>query len=568
MPVPTKRWRIATPISADQAAALGKYPAILKQIMHNRGIHDLVSANQYLAALPPPGSEPHNLLGLPAAVDRIRAALAKREKIIVYGDYDLDGVSAVALLVHFLESQGGVVSGYIPNRFDEGYGVNNEALDTLANEGTTLVITVDCGIRSPAEARHAQALGLDLIITDHHHPGEELPQALAVINPRQPGCTYPEKNLAGVGLAYKLVEALAARQGLPGSAAEEYLDLVALGTVTDLAPLSGENRSLVRRGLAALRSTRRQGLFSLINSVIEKPERLTSVDIGFILGPRLNAAGRLESALASLQLLLTREEHEAGELVQQLEVHNQKRQELTQTILERAEKIALEADPQALLIFAAAPEFNSGVVGLVASRLTERYHRPAIVAHQGETMTRGSCRSIPEFHITDALDECRDLMERHGGHAAAAGFTIRNENVAEMLRRLQVIAQARLGGLDLRPVLEADLEIALVQLEPKVLNELDLLQPTGHGNPQAVFVSRRVRVTDSRKVGRDSNHLKMKVSDDKITHDAIAFRMGELHGNLPLRVDIMYTFERNDYNPRSPYQLNIRDIKPSGQPDE
>jgi single-stranded-DNA-specific exonuclease len=408
---------------------------------------------------------------------------------------------------------------------------------------------------------------LDLIITDHHHPGAELPEALIVINPKQPGDSYPEKDLAGVGLAYKLASALIDRLESKKVSKESYLDLVALGTVADLAPLKGENRALVRAGLEYLRRPHRQGIQSLIGVAGLQSRQITASEIGFVLGPRLNAAGRLESALAALDLLTCTSPETAGLLAQKLDVQTRDRQRIMQEIQVKAEQIALAEDPEALLLFACDEGFNPGVVGLAASRLTESYYRPAIVAFRGEQYTRASCRSISEFHITEALDLCADLLEHHGGHAAAAGFTVRNENLSLLLERLQSIASQQLAHLDLRPVLKADAEVPLSHLHPDLLPYLDALQPTGYGNSQAYFISRDIHVKNSRTVGRENNHLKLTVTDGWITFDAIGFNLGHWQGSMPARVDLLYAFERNEYNGRVSLQLKLRDLKPSGTPD-
>jgi single-stranded-DNA-specific exonuclease len=459
------------------------------------------------------------------------------------------------------------VCGYIPNRFDEGYGLNTDALDTLASSGVSLVITVDCGVRSPNEAEHARQIGMDLIITDHHQPNPELPSARAVINPKQPDDSYPDKNLAGVGLAYKLAQALLgpdrldSYEGWYSSPTAEYLDLVALGTVTDMAPLVGENRFLVRAGIQQIRHPCRQGIVSLIGASRLKPQNITAGDISFMLGPRLNAAGRLDSALAALNLLLSNDLLEAGQLAQLLEVQNRERQQITRDIQESAERLALEEDPEALLIFACHPDYNPGVVGLAAARLVDRFYRPALVAQKGDEFTRGSCRSIPEFHITQALDECRDLLIRHGGHAAAAGFTLRTSDLPELQARLKAIASRQLASLDLQPTLQADALLSLSDLHPDLLKDLAWLQPTGHSNPPANFVSRNLRVLRSWLVGPDSSHLKMVVTDGNLTFDAIAFRQGQWQDQLPPRVDLLYSFELNEYNGRASLQLRVHDLK-------
>jgi len=433
------------------------------------------------------------------------------------------------------------------------------------------VITVDCGIRSLPEAEFAQQLGLDMIISDHHHPFTELPVAHAIINPKQAGDEYPYKDLAGVGLAYKLACALRGEDGLGGPLQagdmQSTLDLVALGTVADLAPLTGENRALARAGLRELQRARRQGLRSLMGAAGLQPESILATDIGYGLGPRLNAAGRLESALAALNLLLEKDVQTSGLLAQQLDNQNRERQVQTRQIQAHAEQQAFLDKPNPYLLVAIHPDYNPGVVGLAAARLSEQWYRPAIVGQQGEETTRASCRSIPEYHITDALDRCAELMVHHGGHAAAAGFTVRNENLPELLERLQAHAEAELSGKDLRPALIADLEIPLRELHPEIIALQQQLQPTGYGNPAAVYVSRDLKVERFKVIGAEQNHLRLTVSDGRITYDAIAFRQAHWAEAMPPRIDLAYTFEINEYNGRVNLQLNVRDIKRSGDPD-
>src|SRR6266508_3742256 len=523
-----------------------------------------------MRAMPNFDTNPFQLTGMDSTVDRILYAIKHNEPIAVYGDYDVDGVTATALLVDALNGLGANVHSYIPNRFDEGYGLNKDALDSLKADGVKLVITVDCGIRSPDEALHAQTIGLDLIISDHHHPdGLNLPPAFAVINPKQHGDPYPDKDLAGVGIAYKIAEALVSvQQPINGFRPNDLLDLVALGTVADLAPLVGENRVLVRRGLRQIRETKRQGLYSLAGVADMKIDKVTAGNIGFMLGPRLNASGRLESALASFELLTTTDFMRAGQLALQLDSQNHQRQGLTKSTQEKAEQIAMGEDKDAFLLFAAHESFNPGVVGLAASRLTELYYRPAIVASKGTEETRGSCRSIPEFHITDALDLCKDLLVRHGGHAAAAGFTVRNENLPELVTRLKGIAKDQLGSKDLRQTLMADMEVSLSDLNFEVLKHLAYLEPTGYGNPEAVFVSRNVKVKAVRTVGSEGKHLKLTLEDERgMICDAIGFRMGHLKADMTAFVDVLYHLEANEYNGRRTLQLNLKDVKAAGIPD-
>lgn len=565
MPTLAKRWHLAAPITPDAETALNRFHPITRQILFNRGLSTTAEADRFLRAAPPDVTDPFLLTGMETAVERILYALQHREPIAIYGDYDADGVTATALMVQTLTALGAEVRAYIPDRFEEGYGLNNDALTRLKNDGIQLVVSVDCGIRSLDEAAHAKTIGLDLIITDHHTPGEELPKAFAVINPKLPGDAYPDKELAGVGTAYKLASALVSRCPHPNFTVEEVHDLVALGTVADLVPLIGENRNLVRAGLRRLRAPQRQGILSLMGVASITAARVMATDIGFSLGPRLNAAGRLESALSAYELLTTRDVFRAGQIAQYLDNQNRERQKLTRDMQSLAESLAIPDGQTPYLLFAAHATFNAGVVGLAAARLTEQYYRPAIVAHQDADHTRASCRSIAEFHITAALDQCRDLLIRHGGHAAAAGFTVANENLPALVARLQQIAADRLSGEDLRPIIYADAEVNLADLNMELLKELDYLQPTGYGNPDPVFVARGVKVVNARPVGRDGSHLKLTLGDGKKVIDAIAFKFGSWHPNMPPRVDVAFTFERNEYQGYVSLQLNVRDLKQAGE---
>ncbi|MDA1329834.1 MAG: single-stranded-DNA-specific exonuclease RecJ [Chloroflexi bacterium] len=557
-----KRWQIAKSISPEAEKNLEKYPALLRQVLFNRGLADQQSAMDFLAALSPE-SDPFQMKGMGAAVDRLASAIKHGEAIVVYGDYDADGVSATALLSHSLEAFGANVRAYIPDRFDEGYGLNRAALIELAEQGAKVVVTVDCGIRAIPEAEEALRLGLELIITDHHSIGPELPPATAIINSKLPGDEYPNKNLAGVGTAYLLVCALASELKPSHWTNEHLLDLLTLGTIADLVPLVGENRTLVRKGLGYLRRPHRQGLMSLMGIAGLTPAKISASDVGFMLGPRVNAAGRMGSSMDAYQLLVTQDVFEAGKLAQELDNRNRERQRITLEMAQSAEELAGAEDENKLLISAFHSDYNPGIVGLVASRLSERYHRPAIVGEQGEEFTRASCRSIPEFHITDALQSCAELFENFGGHAAAAGFTIRNDRLNEALERLNGRAQKELGGLELRPTLQADAEVALADLKPDLLHQLELLEPTGYGNPQPQFVSRKLGVRSSRTVGSDASHLKLSVTDGWVTFDAIAFRQGHWANDMPKEIDLLYNFEVNEFNGKRTLQLNVRDIKAS-----
>ncbi|KAA3642307.1 MAG: single-stranded-DNA-specific exonuclease RecJ [Chloroflexi bacterium] len=557
-----KRWQIAASITPEADKNLEAFPPLLRQLLFNRGYATHQAATDFLNAAVPEGNDAFDMLGVQEAAERISHAIDKGERIVIYGDYDTDGVTASVLMVQTLKALGADVEAYIPNRFDEGYGLNKEALSRLKEENADLIITVDCGIRALEEAQHAKELGLQLIISDHHTPGPKLPWATALINPKQADDTYPEKNLAGVGTAFKLASGVIKQRNADFDRGA-LLDLVALGTVADMVPLTGENRAMVRHGLQRMRQPRRQGLQALMGIAGVEPKSVTAMHIGFMLGPRLNAAGRLDTALDALELLLSDDVFVAGSLAQKLDNYNRERQKITRDMQSIAEEISGAEDPDKFLLFAAHKDFNPGVVGLTASRLVEQYYRPAIVAEQGEEFTRASCRSINEFNITEALQECADLLDHFGGHAAAAGFTAKNENATALIERLEALAKDQLETVDLRPVLHADKEVALDELSFGLLDQLEMLEPTGYANPAPRFVSRNVQVQGSRAVGKESTHLKLTLTDGTISHDAIAFRQGHWVEHMPSHLDVLYAFERNDFRGKRQLQLNIQDLKAS-----
>ena len=575
------RWLVAPEIpqnSALNAAGDAVHP-VLRQILFNRGLTQPGQIQSFLENHYLQSRDPFQLMDMDRAVERIARALRDAEMIVIYGDFDADGVTSTVLLTEALRNMADdrrLIVPYIPDRVDEGYGLNLEALTTLRAKGASLVISVDCGIRSPVEAAHARAIGLDMIITDHHSLGRDLPAAVAVINPKRPDSAYPERMLAGVGIAYKLAQAL--RQYAPDRVTGDessLLDLVAIGTVADLAPLVGENRKLVAEGLAVLNEVRRPGIAALMNVSGLAPGQMTAESIGFALGPRINAAGRLAHAYDAARLLIATNSASAQQQAQLLDELNRKRQTLTRHLSSLAEQMV---DPQAPIIIARDPEFKSGIVGLVASRLAERSYRPAIIMEQGEEESRGSCRSIPEFHITKALDEVADLLVRHGGHAQAAGFTIRNEHVPEFISRMTDIAVERLADKDLRPSLTIDAALPLSQIDWALHGTLEQLEPTGFQNPQPLLLSRAVEVVSHRPVGTDGSHLQLHVVDahrngsaryggaqGRTTQafPAIAFRQGEWAGMLPKYIDIAYRVGVNRWQGNTNLQLVIEDIRPT-----
>ncbi|MFZ1629135.1 MAG: single-stranded-DNA-specific exonuclease RecJ [Anaerolineae bacterium] len=572
MPPLPKIWKIAEPAPPAFLAQAPHLHRILAQILFNRGLRDPAAIESFLQGITLV-KNPYNLKGLPEAVTRIRRALRQGERIAVYGDFDADGVTATTLLVQTLRACGGQVEPYIPHRVDEGYGLNNRALTFLRQQGFALVITVDCGIRSVAEAEHARALGLDLIITDHHHVGAELPDALAVINPRQPGCRYGFSGLAGVGVAYRVAQgilrAVSANQPRdsrgPGLDESDLLDLVALGTVADIVPLLQENRELVRQGLVRLNRTPRVGLQALMQQAGVTTGQADTTAIGFRLAPRINAAGRLQSAMLAYQLLSTQDQAEATALASQLGQLNTKRQELTEQTVQAARR-QIEANPgNGLLLLAEGDDFLHGVVGLAAGKLTEEYYRPTIVIERGPDFSHGSARSIPAFHITRALDRVAHLLERHGGHEAAAGFKIRTERLPQFREEMQAVAAAELSQQTLLPLLEIDAVVRLSDLDFGLLGILQQLEPCGQDNRSPVLLARNCKVLEARTVGGEGAHLKLLLSDGGPPRDAIAFRQGHWLSRVRQRMDVVFALETNEYNGNRRLQLNVHDLKLSDE---
>ncbi|TMG65843.1 MAG: single-stranded-DNA-specific exonuclease RecJ [Chloroflexi bacterium] len=532
--------------------------ALVAQVLGCRGIAVSEMA-AFLAARPADAGPP--MRDLDRAVERLRRALATGERIVVYGDYDVDGIAGSAILVRVFRELGATVAAYIPNRYEEGYGINAAALRHLATDGAKVVVSVDCGVTAVNEALLARDLGIDLIVTDHHHPPSHLPDSFALVNPRRPGDLSIEKDLAGAGVALRLAEELlgpdryAARRG-------ELLQLAALATVADVVPLRDANRVLTRAGLEALNRAPLVGVRALVDRSGLKLGRIGSTEIGFVLGPRLNAAGRIDDAEDALRLLLTEDPAEAKELAERLEQRNTERQELTRLVVAGARERA-EERPDAWATVVADAAWPAGVVGLGASRLVEDYGRPAAVIAIDGLEGKGSCRSIAGVHIAEALDDCDDILIKHGGHAMAAGFSVAVDRIPELAERLDVLVRERLGGVRPVPTIRVDAEIAPEALTARLALELADLEPCGAGNPRPRLLVRDVRVFDIRQVGADSDHLRCKVTVGRFTFDAMAFRRGD-HADAMTdagRVDAVVTIGTGL---RGFVELQLEDFGPVG----
>jgi single-stranded-DNA-specific exonuclease len=569
-PGPRYRWQSQSAPPADHLQAYPDIDPLVVQILYHRGVREADSMHRFLAG-DAGDDNPFRLRGVAESVARIREAIRRQEPIAVYGDFDVDGVTATALLVGVLESLGGRVVAYIPHRQREGYGLNVAALDRLADQGVRVVVSVDCGVRAVSEINHAARRGLDMIITDHHTPPDQLPPAYALINPRQPGCDYGFKALPGVGLAYKLAQALLRVQRnvpLPTTRSavdeESLLDLVALGTVADLAPLQGENRALVRRGLAVLNQAERVGVQALLAVAQIQPGHVSADTIAFVLGPRLNAAGRLADAKLAYELLSTRDPERARELAAELDARNRERQQLTEEALTKVlDEIAGHENDYFLM--AGSEDIAPGVVGLVASRLTEQFYRPSLVLHIGDEVSHGSARSIEEFVIIDALTEVADLFTRYGGHAHAAGLTIPSEHLDILRERLLAIATRELADVDLTPRLDVDADWPLGQLKPSTFQALTQLEPFGKSNPPPLLLARDVALREYRAVGETGDHLWLKLEHNRVIWDAMAFGQGHWAADMPERIDIVYTPKIEEWEGQLRLRLEVEDLRPTGR---
>lgn len=560
-----RRWDLRDPAPVEFARQLALNP-LIATLLYQRQLRDPEAVRAFLE--PDIRTGLHNPLlmkGMAEASARIAWAIEAGEPMAVYGDFDTDGVTAVTLLVQAIGAMGGSIRPYIPHRTREGYGLNHLAVGQLASEGVRLLITVDCGISNVAEVAEATRLGLDVIVTDHHQPPPVLPDALAIVNPRQPGCAYPYKHLVGVGIAYKLVQALVRRGlSLGELRGRDLLDVVALGTVTDMGPLDGENRVLVTKGLEAINTTRRPGLRALIAATGLSQGRVRASDISFMLGPRLNAAGRLDDAVRAYQLLLAGDDSTAAALAQELNQANRERQELTRRVQALArEQAEAERKHERRIVMLDGTEFAAGVVGLVAGKLAEEWGRPVLLIERGAEQSRGSARSVPGFNMIEALTASADLFVRFGGHAAAAGFTIENAKLPVLEQRLLTLADARLTDDMLVPALPIDATLPLHELGWALFDELARLEPFGQGNPQPTLMSPAVEVVEARPRGADGQHLRLLLRGGGETYEAIAFRLGGLAEAVRRQrfIDVVYTLDENLWNGERRLQLNVKDFR-------
>ncbi len=569
----TKIWRIpgTNPALREIFTIKLGVSKVIAQILINRGITTVDEARAFLSGGVDCLYDPFLLKDMSQAVSRIHQAVSSGEKVRIFGDYDADGITSTAVLFKVLQGLGADVDYYIPERLTEGYGMNKDAVRRACADGVSLIITVDNGISSIEEVALAAELGLDVVITDHHEPPEEIPRAAAVVNPKQKDCPYPFKDLAGAGVALKLGQALL--NGRDISILEELGELVCLGTIADIVPLKGENRTLVKKSLPFLSRTGSVGLRALLDQSGIGGGSINSHQAAFQIVPRINAAGRLGDADTAVKLFLTRDEEEAVALAAELCTLNEERQGIEAAIyrdaLRMIEAGGFDLEREKVIVLA-GEGWHLGVIGIVASRLVQDFYRPVVLLSIGGETAKGSARSIPAFNIFEAFQHCRRCLERYGGHKQAAGLTILTDNIASFRRDINIYAGEILGEEDLRPEVYIDSEVDLTDLDDNLYRQMQMLAPHGHENPGPVLVCRKASIIGYRTVGSNGSHLKMKVQDklqDKqFVFDAIGFNLGQNHTVLAQdsHFDLAFALEKNEWNGRTVLQLNVKDFKPSG----
>ena len=559
-----RKWILPEPLRAQPG--LEEFSPVFRQILHGRGVKRQSQLEPWLGTDLQHAPDPFLLKDMAIACDLIAEAIRERQRIAVYGDYDADGVTACATLTRGLRVVGADVIPYIPNRFTEGYGLNLEALNDLYARGVRLVISCDCGTNS-VEVADQRPAGMRLIVTDHHEVGGQRPPVDALINPKQADCAYPFDGLAACGVAYKLLVALE-KHAFPGRLdPTASIDAVALGTVADVVPLHAENRALVRAGLKRLMDGPLPGCAALL-SVAGVSGTVTAEHLAFQLGPRINAAGRMEDASLALELLMASSRETADPLAQRLHEQNTERQRLTADIVREAKLAVAELDNAAAVIVMGAAHWPLGVLGLAASKLVEEFYRPTFIFNTDGDAWRGSARSIEDFHLVDCLEDCAPLLHRFGGHAMAAGLTVLPEQFAALKQRLEVFTASRLNGDAFARPIPIEATAALADLKPSLHQEIQLLAPFGVGNREPLLLSRQVEVLRADTFGSDRRHLRVHLRDRTATAEAIAFDKGATAAHLPAgrRIDVVYSLDCDRWDGYDRVRLHLRDLRPAVQP--
>lgn len=565
-----RRWKVREPKLTLQKAlseSLNISPLIC-QILINRGISDAEQVARFLSSTLSDLRSPLEMKGMKEGVERVIYAVNKKEKIAIFGDYDVDGITATSILFLFLRSAGANVTYYIPERLKEGYGLNPDAVRKLSETEVTLLITVDCGISSKHEVALAKELGMDAIITDHHEIPDELPAAYAIINPKQPDCPFPFKHLAGVGVAFNMIIALRAALRDAGfwktdevPNLREYLDLVALGTVADVVPLVDENRIFVKYGLIELTESKKAGIIALKDVSGLKETAITSDLVGYRLAPRINAAGRVGKGEDGVRLLTSDNYAEALEIAKILDEGNKERQGLEEQIISEV-RAMLDVQPSIInrrTIVLASEGWHPGVIGIVASRIADSFYKPTVLIAVKDGIGKGSARSIHAFMLYEGLKECSHLLEAFGGHDYAAGLTLKTGNIEKFRQEFERVASEKLSDADMIPEIVVDAGLDLKDVTEELVNELEKLAPFGEANREPLLCSNGLGVADCRVVG--NNHLKLKVRQNDTTCDAIGFGMGNLDISRGVSLDTAFVPQINVWNGIKSIQLKLKDLK-------
>ena len=560
-----KKWQIYETDDEKVRELKEKYKinSLLAAILVNRGITDEEKIRKFLEPTRQDFYNPYLMKDMEIAVNRIIKAIESQEKVIIYGDYDVDGITSITVLKKFLKDVGLEVSYYIPNRLDEGYGLNKNAVEKIVNEGYTLMITVDCGISGIDEIDYANSLGLEVIVTDHHEPGESLPKALAVIDNKRKDSTYPFRELAGVGVSFKLCQAIGMKLELKEATYLKYLDIVCIGTISDIVPLVDENRVITKLGLLLVKQTKNLGLKSIIDS--SGYTKINSSTISFGVAPRVNACGRMGKAEEALELLLSTDIYKVNELTKKLNEHNRKRQEIEKFIYESAiEKIEKNHLNENRTIIVGGEGWHHGVIGIVSSKITEMYFKPSILLSFEENgIGKGSGRSIPGFDLHDSLMKCQNTLEKFGGHSMAVGVTIKKENLEEFSKEFEKVA-ADEKIEEIPQVLNIDAKVDLNLIDKEMIDSLKELEPFGEANKMPIFAFKNLRI-DSIRALSEGKHLKLTLKEDNKIINAIGFNMGTLAEEYKIgdKIDVAGVLEINTFNGVDNLQINIKDVMKS-----
>lgn len=559
-----KEWHIYEADEKEVSRIKEKYKIndLLARILVNRNIIEDDKIRLFLEPTRNDFYNPYLIKDMENAVERIIKAIEEKEKVIIYGDYDVDGITSITVLKSFLKDIGVDADFYIPNRLNEGYGLNKEAINKIVSEKYDLMITVDCGISGIEEIDYANSLGLDVIVTDHHEPGDEIPKAIAVIDNKREDSTYPFRELAGVGVAFKLCQALGMRLGLKEESYLKYLDIVCVGTISDIVPLVDENRVITKLGLLLVKQTKNLGLRSIISS--SGYTKIDSNTISFGVAPRINACGRMGEAEEALELLLSKNINEVNELTKKLNERNKTRQEIEKQIYESViEKINKDHLEDHRVIVVGGKGWHHGVIGIVSSKITEMYFKPSILLSFDDEIGKGSGRSIPGFDLHDSLMKCSKYLEKFGGHSMAVGVTIKKENFSKFVDAFEEVAKEEKIE-QIVPIINIDAKITLKDIDKEVVESLKLLEPFGEANKMPMFAFKNMRI-DSIRALSEGKHLKLTLKEDNKIINAIGFNIGELAEEYRIgdKVDIAGFLEINTFNGTDNLQINIKDIMKS-----